>query len=1152
MLKSEHTNQLVIDKSYQLDDRYKKQSGRVFLTGTQALVRILLQQKRIDDRDGINSSGFISGYRGSPLGGVDMSLWQAKDLLDDHSVRFLPAINEDLAATAVLGTQQVETDPNKNVDGVFSMWYGKGPGVDRAGDAIKHGNGYGSSPHGGVLVVAGDDHGCVSSSMSHQSDVAFMAWFMPTISPTNLEEYESFGLWGYALSRYSGMWVGFKAISETVESAASVDVAPLPTFNTPSDFVAPLEGLHYRWPDYPGPQIEARMVSKVKAVLAFARANPIDKRIYDVKDASFGIVTSGKAHSDLMEALSYLGLGEKECRDLGIDIYKVGMVWPLETQALSEFMVGKKEILVVEEKRGIIESQLKEFIYSHKGKRPDLIVGKFDENDNDLISWTAELSPSYLAPLIAMRLQGVLGNLNLVPCLSALTDTGISAKDPGNVARMPYFCSGCPHNSSTKLPDGSEAMAGIGCHFMANWMDKSTEGLIQMGGEGINWVGKFPYIDTEHMFQNLGDGTYFHSGSMAIRQALAAKANITYKILFNDAVAMTGGQPVDGTLTVPDVAHQVRAEGVERIAIVTDEPEKYTDLSIFPKNITMDHRSELDTVQRELRDIKGVSVLIYDQACATEKRRKRKRGLYPDPAKRVFINSQVCEGCGDCSVQSNCLSVVPLETPFGRKRQIDQHSCNKDFSCVQGFCPSFVSVEGGDLRKNKAKQTHDLEDHFKNLPQPTMSNLDTPYDILVSGVGGTGVVTIGAIITMAAHLEGKGASVLDFMGFAQKGGSVLSYVRIAKQPHALNQVRIDKGGADALVACDLVVATSDKALSVLRSGKTNIVLNTTEIPTANYVLNRDADMGADQRVELLKNAVGDESLTEVTANALATSLMGDSIFANVMTLGLAWQKGIVPIGLAAIEQAFKLNNVAVDDNLQAFNWGRLLATDEDLVKELAGINPAKPDTLDEVIERRVKYLTEYQNKAYADKYVALLARVKETDQSLNADGLALTRAVADNAFKVMAYKDEYEIARLYCDDQFTKQIKKNFDGNYKVSFYLAPPLLPLGKDTQGRPKKIKFGPWMAFVFKVLMRLKGVRGTAIDPFTYGRDRRLEVSMRDDYLLSIDNMLSNLNSENYARAVQLASLPYEVRGFGIVKEKAINNFYLELEKLAKSMS
>jgi indolepyruvate ferredoxin oxidoreductase len=1148
---SKDNNLQIVDANYRLDDRYVIQSGRVFLTGTQALVRILLQQKRIDIRDGINSAGFVTGYRGSPLGGVDMALWQAQDFLDEYNISFLPALNEDLAATAVLGTQQVESDPSKTVDGVFSMWYGKGPGVDRAGDAIKHGNAYGSSPKGGALVVAGDDHGCVSSSMSHQSDVAFMAWFMPTISPCNLAEYESFGLWGYALSRYSGMWVGFKAISETVESASSVAVSPLPTFNMPDDFETPPEGLHYRWPDYPGPQIEARMVPKVKAVLAFARANPIDKQIYKIKDARFGIISSGKAHSDLLEALSYVGLDEQRCRDLGIDIYKVGMVWPLETQGLSEFMVGKAEILVVEEKRGIIESQLKEFIYSHKGKRPDLIVGKFDENDNELITWTSELSPSYLAPILVKRLEGVFGDLGVATYLAAITHTGITAKDPGSVARKPYFCSGCPHNSSTKLPDGSEALAGIGCHFMANWMDKETSGLIQMGGEGINWVAKSPYLNKDHVFQNLGDGTYFHSGSMAIRQALATDVNITYKILFNDAVAMTGGQPVDGTLTVPAVAHQVRAEGVERIAIVTDEPEKYTDLSIFPKNISLNHRSELDTVQRELRDIKGVTVLIYDQACATEKRRKRKRGLYPDPAKRVFINSQVCEGCGDCSVQSNCLSVVPLETPFGRKRQIDQHSCNKDFSCVEGFCPSFVIVEGGELRKSKPKQPQELADHLKNLPKPNMSNLAKPFDILVSGVGGTGVVTIGAIITMAAHVEGKGASVLDFMGFAQKGGSVLSYVRLAANPQDLNQVRIDKGGADAVIACDLVVATSDKAISVLRHGKTQIVLNTTEIPTADYILNRDADMGADERAQLLKDAVDSDHVTELAANKLATSLMGDSIFANVMTLGLAWQKGLVPISLAAIEQAFRLNDVAVADNLQAFNWGRLLANDADLVGKLAGISRPAIDSLEDVISRRKKYLTAYQNKPYADKYISLITRVKEIDKKLSPEAQELTNAVADNAFKVMAYKDEYEIARLYCDDRFSQQIKENFDGKYKVSFYLAPPMLPLGKDTQGRPKKIKFGPWMMVIFKILKRLKGLRGTAIDPFTYGRDRQLEVSLRDDYIENVEKILLQVNNDNYAKAVELAKLPYEVRGFGIVKEKAIKTFYKQLELLANSM-
>ena len=1143
-MSDEQQGAIDVKVGYQLDDRYKNQSGNIFMTGTQALVRILLQQKKIDQRDGQNTAGFISGYRGSPLGAVDMALWQASSFLDEHDIRFLPALNEDLAATAVLGTQQVESDANKNVDGVFSMWYGKGPGVDRAGDALKHGNAYGSSPHGGVLVVAGDDHGCVSSSMSHQSDVAFMAWFMPTLSPSNVAEYEAFGLWGYALSRYSGMWVGFKAISETVESAASVPLQPLPTFNQPDDFIAPPEGLHYRWPDYPSPQIEARMVPKVKAVLAFARANPIDRQIYNVKKAKFGIITSGKAHLDLMETLSHLGLNEDQCRKLGIDIYKVGMVWPLETKALSSFMAGKKEILVVEEKRGIIESQLKEFIYDHKGARPDLIVGKFDENDNELITWVGELSPTLLAPLVARRLEGVLGDLKLKPLLDDLANTGISAHDPGGVARQPYFCSGCPHNSSTKVPEGSEALAGIGCHFMANWMQRDTEGLIQMGGEGINWVGKSTYVATKHVFQNLGDGTYFHSGSMAIRQSIAAKTNITYKILFNDAVAMTGGQPVDGTLSVSAISQQVRAEGVECIAIISDEPEKYTDLSIFPKNITIHHRSELDTVQKTLRDIAGVTVLIYDQACATEKRRKRKRGLVPDPAKRVFINLQVCEGCGDCSTQSNCLSVVPLETPLGRKRQIDQHSCNKDFSCVQGFCPSFVTVEGGELRKDKPQQPQSLAEQFKNLPMPNLPDLATkPFDILVSGVGGTGVVTIGAIITMAAHLEGKGSSVLDFMGFAQKGGSVLSYVRIGQTPSELNQVRIDKGGADAIIGCDLVVATSDKALSVLRQDKTKIVLNTTEIPTANYVLDRNADMQALERVKLLEKAVGVDKLFTLSANKLALSLMGDSIFANVMTLGLAWQKGLVPIGLEALNEAFELNAVAVADNVQAFNWGRMLAENEKLVLEAAGLSAPKTESLVDKITRRFDYLKAYQNTAYADKYKALVDKVMAIDDKKQK----LSEAVALNAFKLMAYKDEYEVARLYSDGVFHEQIRQNFTGGVKLKFHLAPPMLPLGLDTQGRPKKILLGGWVMPVFKTLRHFKFLRSTVFDPLGYSHDRKLEVRLRDDYITAIEAMLLGLDKNNYDAALSLAKLPDQVRGFGPVKEKAIKLFYKQLNDL-----
>ncbi|MGH8167423.1 MAG: indolepyruvate ferredoxin oxidoreductase family protein, partial [Woeseiaceae bacterium] len=799
--------------TYELMDRYRRETGRVFLTGTQALVRIPLMQRRMDQAAGLNTAGFISGYRGSPLAAYDLELWRASELLAANNIEFLPAVNEDLAATAILGTQQVEADADKTVDGVFGIWYGKGPGVDRAGDALKHGNAYGSSPRGGVLVVAGDDHGCVSSSMPHQSDVAFLAWFMPNLNPANVAEYLEYGLYGIALSRFSGMWVGFKAISETVESAMSIELPPLPEFASPLNFIPPADGLHIRWPDFPGPQIEERMEAKKAAVLAFAAANPIDRKIFDTPNARYGIVTTGKGHLDVMEALRLLGIDHAAARRIGLDVYKVGMVWPLAHDSALDFVHDKHEVLVVEEKRGIIESQFKEYFYDYPGRKPQRMIGKQDEFGHRLVPWIGELSPLQIAGIIAERLDAAMPGLELTARAASLTSGGANIINIEGAARTPYFCSGCPHNTSTRLPEGSRALAGIGCHFMANWMDRDTDGLIQMGGEGINWVTRSLFNGGKHIFQNLGDGTFYHSGSVAIRQALAAKTNITYKILFNDAVAMTGGQPVDGPLTVETVAHSVRAEGVQRIAVVSDEPENF-NAAAFPPGTTISHRRDIDEVQRELRDIPGVTVLIYAQTCATEKRRRRKRGTLEDPNRFVVINDLVCEGCGDCSVESNCLSVVPKETPLGRKRQIDQNSCNKDFSCINGFCPSFVTVEGGTRATPSANGDKPFPaEKLDALSLPPLTDPGGGYDLLVTGVGGTGVITVGAVITMAAHLEGKGASVLDFTGFAQKFGPVLSYIRLAASPAQLNQVRIDAGRADALIGCDLVVSSSPKASS---------------------------------------------------------------------------------------------------------------------------------------------------------------------------------------------------------------------------------------------------------------------------------------------------------------------------------------------------
>ncbi|WP_374764481.1 indolepyruvate ferredoxin oxidoreductase family protein [Yunchengibacter salinarum] len=1135
---------------YRLEDRFNLDRKRVFLTGTQALARLPLMQRAADKARGLNTAGFISGYRGSPLGGYDQQLWRAGRLLDDYDITFQPAINEDLAATAILGTQQVETAPNREVQGVFSIWYGKGPGVDRSGDALKHGNAYGSSPHGGVLVVAGDDHGCVSSSMSHQSDVAFMAWFMPVLNPANVQEYLEFGLYGFALSRFSGTWVGFKAISETVESGMTVDVPDLPAFTTPDDFTPPPDGLHYRWPDLPGPQIEARLVHKVEAVRAFARANPIDRTVYGLDEARFGIVTTGKGHLDLMAALTYLGLDAARCRELGIDIYKVGMVWPLETAGMLRFLEGKQEVVVVEEKRGIIESQIKEFLYDLPGDKPGRVIGKYDEAGEPLIPWTGELSPSLLAPLIARRLERLLGEGSFRELLEKLDADLHPEAEIGGVKRLPYFCSGCPHNTSTHVPEGSHALAGIGCHFMASWMNWDTDSLIQMGGEGVNWLGKSTFTGKGHVFQNLGEGTYFHSGSMAIRQAIAAGTNITYKILFNDAVAMTGGQPVDGQITVDGIANQVRAEGVDRIAVLSDEPEKYNNGFHFPRGVTIHHRDELDDVQRELRDIPGVTVLIYDQACAAEKRRRRKRGTYPDPAKRVFINDLVCEGCGDCSVQSNCLSVVPKETPFGRKRQIDQSSCNKDYSCLKGFCPSFVTVEGGALKKGSDQSAIErLSARFDDLPVPDVPGVSRLYDMLVAGVGGTGVVTVGQVITMAAHLEGKGASVLDFMGFAQKGGAVLTYVRVGESPDALTQVRTDTGQADAVIACDLVVASEQKALNVMRPGRTKLVVNGTEIPTADYVQDRDADMHKDLRLEKLKRATGAEGMNVIAANRLAEALMGDTVFANMMMMGYATQAGLLPVGLESLDRAIELNGVAVDRNRTAFALGRLAFVDPEAVYEAAFGAPetvSDAEDLDAMVNRRADFLTDYQDRDYAETYRVLVEQVRSREAALGFHDRKLTQAVARYYFKLMAYKDEYEVARLHLSDHFRKAIADTFTGDYTIRHHMAPPLLSRAKDAQGRPKKRAFGPWVRLLFRPLAAMRRLRGTKLDLFGYTQERRMERALIRRYEAVVAAILENLTAGNRDAAVDLASFPDQIRGFGPVKEESVARTLPEMEE------
>ncbi|HEX7636889.1 MAG TPA: indolepyruvate ferredoxin oxidoreductase family protein, partial [Burkholderiaceae bacterium] len=908
-------------RDYALTDNLAAESGAVFLTGTQALVRLLLMQRRRDQSVGLNTAAFVSGYRGSPLGMVDQQLWKAKKFLKEAQVEFLPAINEDLAATACLGTQRVALDPQRSVDGVAAMWYGKGPGVDRSGDALKHGNVYGSSRHGGVLVVAGDDHGCVSSSMPHQSDLAMQAWSMPVLHPANVAEYLEFGLYGWALSRFSGAWVGFKAISEVVESGMTVDLDAVPIdFERPVAFT-PSQDLHVRAVDLPSLVLESRLAEKLDAVRAFAKVNSVDKHVVSNPNATLGIVTVGKAHFDFLEVLRRLELDPNALAAAGVRIYKVGLVFPIEPTRMAEFAQGLEEILVIEEKAPVVERQLKDLLYGLPDLQRPRIAGKTDPSGRPLLSALGELRPSRIMQVVAewlARLNPALDRRHLVtdftmPCLLH--------NEADAVRRLPYFCSGCPHNTSTKVPEGSRALAGIGCHFMASWMERQTSGLIQMGAEGVDWAAHARFTKEKHVFQNLGDGTYYHSGYLAIRQAIAARANITYKILYNDAVAMTGGQPVDGKLSVPEIARQVEAEGARRVVVVSDDIAPHRRLAhLFPEGTTFHPREELDAVQRELREVEGVTILIYDQTCAAEKRRRRKKKEYPDPPKRVFINEAVCEGCGDCGQASNCLSVIPVETEWGRKRAIEQSSCNKDYSCVNGFCPSFVTLEGAVLKKKSGDRfdAGALAAEVARIGLPSPWAWTGPFDMLVTGVGGTGVVTVGALITMAAHLEGKQASVLDFMGFAQKGGAVLSFVRVAPTADQLNQVRIDTQQADVLLACDLVVGASDDALATVKHGRTEILANTHEIATAAFVRNPDATMHAPALVDKLRHAAGDERVRLLDAQALAQQLMGDTMPSNVIMLGAAWQRGLVPVSLRALMRAIELNNVAVEANRTAF------------------------------------------------------------------------------------------------------------------------------------------------------------------------------------------------------------------------------------------
>jgi len=1143
-----------------LDDKYALESGRVYLTGTQALVRLPLMQRQRDRAAGLNTAGYISGYRGSPLGGFDQALWQARKFLERQDIRFQPGTNEDLAATSIWGTQQLHLFPGARHDGVFGIWYGKGPGVDRSGDAFKHANYAGTSRHGGVLALGGDDHTAKSSTVAHQSEPAFIAAGMPVIHPASVQEYLDLGLHGFALSRFSGLWAAMKVLSETVDSSASVQVDPGRVTIVPPDFALPPDGLHIRWPDDWLGQEKRVITQRLPAALAYWRANRLDGLAFGAADARFGIVTVGKSFGDVRQALDDLGIDEAEARRIGLAVYKVALVWPLETEGLRAFASGKREILVVEEKRPLIEQQVKDALFNEPADRRPAVTGKQDDRGAALLRSDGELTPAEIAEALVRRL----GIEALSPPARARWETIAArrSRQQANrpaVVRTPYFCSGCPHNSSTKVPEGSMAMAGIGCHTMAISMERETRTFTHMGAEGAPWVGASQFSDTPHMFQNLGDGTYFHSGYMAVRHAVAAGTNITYKILYNDAVAMTGGQPHDGQVTPWTISRQVHAEGVRRIALVSDEPDKYPPGTDWAPGVTFHHRDTLDAVQRELREWQGVSVLIYDQTCAAEKRRRRKRGAFPDPQRRVFINTAVCEGCGDCSTQSNCLSVVPVETAMGAKRAIDQSSCNKDFSCLKGFCPSFVTVEGGAVRKGRAAPRADAARSEPPLPaDPALPSLDgRPYGILVTGIGGTGVVTIGAILGMAGHLEGLGVSVLDQLGMAQKGGAVVSHVRLAASPEQLTAVRLGQGGADLLLGCDLVVSAGADALARLDTGVSHAVVNTHETITGDFTRNRDLAFPANTLRLAIEAAAGAGAVDFVDAQRLATALLGDAMATNMFMLGYAWQLGRVPISASALERAIELNGAAVAMNLAAFRWGRRAAADPASVAALATPAeivrlPARPQTLAEIVAHRSAHLVGYQNEALAARYRALVDRVASRETALTPGRTTLAEAVARNYAKLLAYKDEYEVARLHADAAFCAALDGQFESEFRLRFHLAPPLLSDRDPVTGHLMKREFGGWVLPVFRVMAKLKGLRGTAFDIFGWTAERRAERALIATYERWIDSVLAGLTADRHALAVEIATLPDAIRGYGHVKEAAMAKAHARAAELLASYS
>ncbi len=1148
-----------------LADKYQVKEGWVFLAGTQALVRLPIQQRLRDEAEGKKTGGYVSGYRGSPLGRFDMDLWQAEAVLKQNNIVFRAAVNEDLAATAIWGSQHVGSFPGARVDGVFGIWYGKGPGVDRSGDVLRHANSAGTSALGGVLALAGDDHGAKSSTITNFSDQIFIAAGLPLLYPSNTQELLDFGLHGIAMSRFSGCWVGMKVVTDVVEGGGTIYVGPdspnivlpeVPSLPAGTPMGAPSLSIR---PFDTALLAEERLYNhKLYAAVAYARANHLNLISIDSDKPRLAIVSAGKAYQDVRQALVELGWSAAQLQEMGIRIAKVGMTWPLDPEFVRTLAQDVDAILVVEEKRPLLEEQIKSMLYDLNLPNRPRVIGKALGSPTYGLERAARVFPNNaeISPLIVAKvLLDVMLMLQPDCGLQTISLPSSKAPGPGSAQRNASFCSGCPHNRSTKVIEGSRALAGIGCHTIAMLNNPRTTGTVShMGGEGAMWLGQQPFTDEPHVFANMGDGTFFHSGFLAIRQAVAAKVPMTYKLLVNGFVSMTGGQPVDGDLTVPQTIRELLAEGVSEVVLVSDEPEKYANADL-PPGVKVHHRDDMEMVQRRLREQKGVTVLVYEQPCATERRRLRKRGKWADPAKRSFINAAVCEGCGDCGTVSNCLSIEPLETALGRKRKINQNSCNKDFTCVEGFCPSFVTVHGGTLRK-PAKVSSQTS---AALPEPALPVFERPtrsFSVLVGGIGGTGVVTIGQLLGMAAHIDGLACSILDVTGLSQKYGAVLSHVHMAPNAAMLHATRIAPGEADTVIGCDLIVTAGDEALSRMRAGRTRAVVCTDVIPTSEFARNADWSVDADAMLKSIRSVCGEQFFA---ANGLeiARALMGDSVASNMFMLGAAWQHGWVPVTLAALNRAIELNAVQVEFNRAAFLWGRRAATDLAAVQKVATpanvikFVPRNKESLSELMQRHQAFLTEYENAAYAARYRALVERVAKVDGQLGGNE-RLAKAVALSYFKLLATKNEWEVARLYTSDAFRQQLASTFEGDYRLHFHFG--AWPFGKVDQGtgKVKKAELGPWVMSAFRVMNALRGLRGTWLDPFRNSAERQLDARLLVEYEQETERLLKEPQAQSLNTLVALAALPQKIRGYGHVRETSAAAVAMERASLLSTVA